>query len=80
MVTIPHKNLGALTYSNHYYDDIENVLLRDPPSTSAVDGIKTVVCPVSLSTMYQNQPPTDADDYEPVLYEEMGALCGTSIV
>ena len=66
MVAIPHNNLGALIDSTHDYEDVENYLLRDPPSTSEVGGIKTVVCPVYLSAMYQNQPPTDADGYEQV--------------
>ena len=66
MVAIPHNNLDALTDSIHDYEDVENYLLQNPPSTSAVDGINTVVCPVYLTTMYQNQPPTDADGYEQV--------------
>ena len=43
-------------------------------STSEFGAYKTTTCPAYLPKMHQNQTPTDADTYEQLQYEDMGAV------
>ena len=68
---IPLSYVGALPDTTPEYEDIEKYQPRDPPMTTSEFGdFKTATCPAYLPTI----PPTDADTYEQLQYEDMAAM------